>query len=147
MGPRRIIVLGFSVVATVTGCSNLATPSEPPPPSSPAVRYISIAWSPVSPDQLASELTRQPVLVIDVGLLHIGGITDDDLHLPFDRIAAQAGALPPDPATGIVVYAVSDEAASMGVHALALLGYANVGVLEGGTDAWVAGGRRLTAPR
>ncbi len=62
------------------------------------------------------------------------------LLLPADRLETDIGDAVPDRRTGVVLYAASNDQALTAARRLKDLGYANVRVMPGGIEAWIAAG-------
>ncbi|VVB54790.1 Thiosulfate sulfurtransferase GlpE [uncultured archaeon] len=79
------------------------------------------------------------VFLLDVYVPKQTQLIGTDATIPYDKIKENAERLPQKSAT-IAVYCKSGEMAKLAAKDLVDLGYTNVYVLEGGTDAWRAAG-------
>ena len=100
-------------------------------------------WVNITPDTLATKLTTQEFVLLNVKTPYIGEIDGTDLYIPYDQVAARAAELPKDRTAPIVVYCRSGHESAIAAQALLDLGYTNIENLDGGMDAWIASGRKL----
>ncbi len=97
----------------------------------------------ISADELAVMLTHKDFTLLNVKTPYIGEIDGTDLYIPYTDLAARASSLPADKGAKIVVYCRSGAESAIAAQTLVGLGYANIDNLDGGMNAWQAGGRSL----
>ncbi|MEK9722840.1 MAG: rhodanese-like domain-containing protein, partial [Rhodospirillaceae bacterium] len=64
-------------------------------------------------------------------------------HVPFSRLEVEVGDFVPRKDVPVVVYDAGDGVAAKAAAALAVVGYTDVAVLDGGAPAWAAAGHEL----
>jgi rhodanese-related sulfurtransferase len=100
-------------------------------------------WTNITPDTLATKLKAKDFTLLNVKTPYIGEIAGTDLYIPYTDISARASELPVNKAASIVVYCRSGHESAIAAQTLLDLGYTNILNLDGGMDAWTAGGRQL----
>ncbi len=105
------------------------------------------SYSPMSPQDLATELPDKDFLLINVHIPYEGEIAGTDMHVAYNTIdvivAAIVAAKGPDLTTPVVVYCKSNGMALYVAPKLNEKGYCNVRYLDGGMNAWVNAGYTL----
>ena len=97
----------------------------------------------ISADELAVMLTHRDFTLLNVKTPYIGEIDGTDLYIPYTDLAARASSLPADKSAKIVVYCRSGAESAVAAQVLVGLGYTNIDNLDGGMNAWQAGGRSI----
>ena len=107
----------------------------------------------LTPDQVAAELERGSVLLVDLRegeeRTHTGAIAGS-VHAPRGMLEFYADPssedhLPAfDPKRRTILYCAGGARSALAVETLRQLGYTNVAHLEGGLSAWIAAGRPVT---
>lgn len=98
------------------------------------------SWRRVSPAELAGMLKQKDFVLVNVHIPFGGEIAGTDLFLPYDQAAAEMSKLPADKAAKIVVYCRSGRMSTIAAAIWTDAGYTNLYELDGGFDAWIAGG-------
>jgi rhodanese-related sulfurtransferase len=97
----------------------------------------------VSVQELQAMLEDKDFTMINVHVPWQGDIPHTDLHLPYDQITNNTDQLPSDKDTKILVYCLTSGMAKVSIQSFIDLGYTNVWMLEGGTNAWNEAGLPL----
>ena len=148
---RVTAVLGVTLAAILllTGCgetqepSTSAASSPPATTGSPAATSPAVAYTDISPAELAGMLEQKDFLLVNTHVPYEGEIEQTDLFLPYDRAAELVDRLPADTGAKIVVYCRSDRMSRIAVEEWAEAGYTNLYNLDGGFEAWEAAGYPL----
>jgi len=96
----------------------------------------------LTPAAFANAVQQRGRVTVNVHVPFEGDIAGTDLSVPYDRVRARAGQLPP-PGTPLAIYCRSGRMSAAAAPVLAELGYDDIVDLDGGMDAWVDSGRRL----
>jgi phage shock protein E len=162
-GLALALVVALAVAATMAGCSSstsgsaatatAATATTNPSSTGSTVPGVGAAvgtvvttpsgkgsWRRVSPAALAGMLKQKDFVLVNVHIPFVGEIAGTDLFLPYDQAAAEMNKLPADKAAKIVVYCRSGRMSTIAAAIWADAGYTNLYELDGGFDAWIAGG-------
>jgi rhodanese-related sulfurtransferase len=108
----------------------------------------------VSVEQLATELERGPLVLVDIREpeeLANTGVIPGAVHAPRGMIEFYADPASPyhrpefDPAARVILYCATSGRSALAVQSLTDLGYRNIGHLDGGIKAWSAAGQPLVA--
>ena len=109
----------------------------------------------LTPDQLAAELERGQVVLVDLrepeeraqtGAIH-GAVHAPRGMLEFYADPSSAYHRPEfDPAQRTILYCASGGRSALAVEALQQLGYSRIAHLDGGLKAWTASGRQVSQP-
>ncbi len=134
--PRPGLALLLVAVALLAwgGCGGEDEPAREQPTGTPA-RLL-------EPSEFASVLADARTTTINVHVPDEGQLPGTELTIPFDRIAARRGELPP-PSRRIALYCRTGRMSVTAARTLARLGYRDVVDLRGGFVAWQRSGRRL----
>ena len=106
----------------------------------------------LTPDQVAAELERGQVVLVDLrepGERAQTGAIRGAVHAPRGMLEFYADPASPyhrqefDPARRTILYCASGGRSALAVASLQQLGYANVAHLDGGLKAWTASGREV----
>jgi len=106
----------------------------------------------LTPDQVAAELERGDVLLVDLrepGERAQHGAIPGALHAPRGMLEFYADPATPyhkpgfDPNRRVILHCASGGRSALAADTLRQLGYANVAHLDGGLNAWKAAGRPL----
>jgi len=134
-GGIAVAVLAVAAFALLSGASGGSRGT--------LVRSSNGAWTNISADTLASELTHKDFTLLNVKTPYIGEIQGTDLYIPYTQLAARAGELPADKGARIVVYCRSGNESAIAAQTLLDLGYTDIQNLDRGMNAWSASGRTL----
>lgn len=130
-GPTASMDAPTSMAASMTSGPPTAAPSR----TAAAVRLL-------DPAEFAAAIAGDRV-TINVHVPDEGSLPGTDLAVPFDRITAEAGQLPPDRSTPLAIYCMTGHMSAIAGPELTALGYTDVVELRGGMEAWQADGRQL----
>lgn len=109
----------------------------------------------LTPDQVAAELDRDDVVIVDLREpeeLHTTGCIPGAVPIPRGMLEFRADPTSPyhndrlDPSKRVVLHCASGGRSALGAVTLRELGYADVAHLDGGIKAWLDAGREVTAP-
>jgi rhodanese-related sulfurtransferase len=126
----------------------LLLPGRPAIAGSDATRAAAQVVSGVTeltPADLAAGLSKKDFWLVNVHIPYEGEIEGTDAFIPYDRIAADPGALPKDKGAKIVVYCRSGRMSAIAARELMRLGYSRVSDLAGGMIDWEKAGNRIIA--
>lgn len=106
----------------------------------------------LTPEQVIAETAEGAVLVDlrEPAELTTGGRIADAVHAPRGMLEFYADPASPyhrdefDPSRRTILYCASGGRSALGAVTLAELGYADVAHLDGGMNAWLAGGHPVT---
>ena len=109
----------------------------------------------LSPAQLADELRRGDVLLVDLRESEErsrDGVIPGSVHTPRGLLELYADPTSQyhraefDPSKRVIVYGTSDGRSALAADTLQQMGYRSVAQLDGGIEAWKEQGRRAEAP-
>lgn len=103
------------------------------------------AYQHLTPEELFGMLADKDFTLIDVHIPEQAHIAGTDAFIPYNEVVARKDELPRDKSAKIVLYCRSGSMSRQAAETLAGMGYTNVFNLEGGTNAWRAGGYPLQA--
>lgn len=98
----------------------------------------------ISARALSLLLKKKDFTLINVHTPYEGEIPQTDAFVPYDQIIANAGSLPKDKNTPIILYCRTGHMSREAIETVRKLGYTNVRHVKGGMDAWkIIGGSIL----
>lgn len=115
--------------------------------NTPASTSTSSTASPsvlLGPDEFAAAIADPARTTINVHVPFEGTLAGTDLMIPYDQIAQQVSRLPADRERPLAVYCMSGRMSTDAARSLVALGYTDIIELEGGMQAWQAGGRPVS---
>ena len=94
----------------------------------------------LTPAELTALLTRKDFFLVNTHIPYAGDIAGTDASIPFDQTRAQIRRFPTHKSARIVLYCRSGRMSEIAARELVKLGYTHVFNLDGGMNAWGAGG-------
>ena len=138
-----VVVGAISVWAVASLAPGKAGSATAGTPNGTSLQQTGGPVTSISADELAAMLTHKDFMLLNVKTPYIGEIDGTDLYIPYTDLAARASSLPADKGAKIVVYCRSGAESAIAAQTLVALGYTNIDNLDGGMNAWQAGGRTI----
>ncbi len=141
----RLTVLHGALLALLvssTGCG-MAAPAAGPPPNAADATAAATPYRNLGPQEAARLIEDPSVTVVNVHIPYEGEVPGTDLHIPFNDLEPHLDRLPADRNAPILLYCRSGRMSEIAGERLAALGYTNLLHLDGGMNAWAAGGFAL----
>jgi len=144
-GSSRNALIAIAAVAAVVVIGVVAMLVSAPkgPDGGTVIAGKGGTWTNISAETLATKLKAKSFTLLNVKTPYIGEIKGTDLYIPYTDLTARAAELPADKTAPIVVYCRSGNESAIASQTLLDLGYRNIENLDGGMNAWSAGGREI----
>ena len=137
--PKYLSFILLLLTYVVAACSQ--TTLEGTAVSLPAQN--SDGYTDINVTQLADMLEEKDFAFVNVHIPYAGDIPQTDLSIPFDQIETNLSQLPSNKDAPLVIYCRSGNMSTQAAKRLVDLGYTDVMEVDGGMNAWQAGGYEL----
>lgn len=137
--PKYLSFILLLLTFVVAACSQ--TTLEGTAVSLPAQN--SDGYTDINVTQLADMLEEKDFAFVNVHIPYAGDIPQTDLSIPFDQIETNLSQLPSNKDAPLVIYCRSGNMSTQAAKRLVDLGYTDVMEVDGGMNAWQAGGYEL----
>lgn len=140
---RPVAFLISMILMFLAGCQGAAPTQDVQKVTATPAIVISGTYEDITPEILASLLSKKDFTLINVHIPFAGNIPETDLSIPFDQIDQNLAKLPTEKNAKIVLYCSSGRMSSIAAKRLVELGYTNIWNLAGGMSAWREAGLQL----